>query len=335
MASALRQFRAIRVSQFGGPSVLQMGSNTLGEPKGKQVLIKLGAAGVNPIDTYQRSGNYAALPQLPFTPGKDGAGVVVSVGESVTKYKPGDRVYCFSSISGTYAEMTLSNEEDLGRLHDKLSFEEGACLGVPYLTAYRALFHKGNCKKGETVLIHGASGGVGIGCIQFAKHSGLKVIGTAGTEDGLMLIKSQGADVALNHNSEGYLQHVLEASGGKGVNLIIENLANVNLGNDLTVLSRGGRVVIVGSRGPTQINPRDIMSRDAIVTGFLLFNGTREELIEAEEAIFKGQQEGYLKPVVGQELPLEDAKTAHELVVPSDRPSSGAKGKIVLSIKDS
>lgn len=296
------------------------------EPQEKQVLVRIKAAGVNPVDTYIRSGVYAQKPDLPYTPGKDGAGVVEAVGANVSKFKAGDRVLTADAGSGTYAEFAVFDESGLIRLPENVSFEEGAGVFVPYATAWRALFEKAKGKSGETVLVHGASGGVGTAAIQWAKNAGLTVIGTAGSEEGLKLVKDQGADFVVDHSRENYLDEILEITNGKGVEIILEMLANVNFQKDFDVLARFGRVVIIGNRGSLEFNPRAIMGKDASVFGLSLFNATREVMDEIHAAIFDGLQAGFLKPIVGKTFPLEAAIEAHRTVI-----EEKAFGKIVLT----
>jgi len=174
-------------------------------------------------------------------------------------------------------------------------------------------------------LVHGASGGVGIAATQIAKQAGLKVIGTAGTEEGLSLALEQGADHALNHKDPDYLQQILKLTGGRGVDVILEMAAHLNLGKDLTLLAPKGRVVVIGSRGPVEINPRDAMGRDAAILGMTLFNVTPQERAQIHRELLEGLKSGILRPVVGKEMPLADAPKAHEAVL-----QPGAHGKIVL-----
>src|SRR6187401_1906347 len=159
--------KAIVVNEFGGPEVMKLEDVATPDTGSTQVLVKVMAAGVNPVDTYIRSGNHAQAPKVPFTPGKDAAGVVEKIGDGVTKFKIGDRVYTAGSISGTYAEYSLCEETHLGRLPDNVTFEQGAGIWTPYATSYRALFQKAGARSGETVFIHGASGGVGVAAIQW------------------------------------------------------------------------------------------------------------------------------------------------------------------------
>jgi len=318
--------KAIRVHAFGGPDVLKLEEISALQPAAGQILVKIHAAGVNPADTYARTGNYAVLPQLPYTPGTDGAGVVDSVGDGVTKVKSGDRVYVAKSLSGTYAEYALALESQVHRLPENVSFAQGAGVFIPYGTAYHALHHQAKAIGGETVLIHGASGGVGTASIQIARALGLTVFGTAGTAKGLDLIKREGAHQAFDHSKAGYQESILKSTGGRGADIILEMLANVNLGADLKLLAQKGRVIVIGSRGDVTITPRDIMSRRAAILAFTLWAITDAEASDIHAGLIAGLENGTLRPVVGTELPLKDAAQSHIDVM---KPS-GAAGKIVL-----
>lgn len=290
-----------------------------------EVLVRVRAIGVNPVETYIRSGRYSSTPPLPYTPGTDAAGIVASAGKDVTRVGVGDRVYTAGTLTGAYAELALCKEAQVYRLPEKVSFEQGAALGIPYATAYRALFQKACAAAGNTVLVHGASGGVGIAAVQLARAGGFRVFGTAGTDEGRRLVKEQGAHEVLDHSAPGYLEEILRLTGNAGVDVIVEMLANVNLAKDLGVLAKRGRVVIVGSRGSVEINPRDIMIRDAAVHGMLLFNATEQELSQIHAALASGLENGSLRPVIAQTMPLGEAPRAHHEVM-----APGARGKIVL-----
>lgn len=317
--------KAIRVNQFGGPEVLKVEDLPVPQPAEGQVLIKVHAVGVNPVDTYMRSGRYTRLPALPYTPGTDAAGTVEAVGSGVKSFVPGDRVYTSVTITGAYAEYTLSNGAHVYRLPERVSFSEGAGVNVPYATAYRALFQRAHAQPGEIVLIHGASGGVGIAAVQIARAAGLTIIGTGGTERGRELVGEQGAHHVLDHTAAGYLDAVLGLTDGRGVDLILEMLANVNLGKDLNLLAYGGRVVVIGNRGTVEIDPRATMGRDAAILGMSLLVAPEAALKSVHAALVAGLEAGTLRPIVGQELPLAEAARAHEAVM-----AAGAYGKIVL-----
>ncbi len=290
--------KSIVVREFGEPGVMKVEEVETPRPAGTEVLVKIHAAGVNPVDTYLRTGIHAHAPNLPYTPGKDGAGVVESVGDSVTKFTPGDRVYTANTLSGTYAEYALCNEIDLGRLPDNISFEKGAGIWTPYATSYRALFQKAAAKIGETVLIHGASGGVGIAAVQWAKNACLKVVGTASSPDGMNLVMEQGADAVFDHTDKDHYSRVNEFTDGKGVDVIIEMLANENLERDFECLAMFGRITVVGNRGSVQFTPRLAMGKDATIYGMSLFNSPQSVRDEIHTAIFNGLSDGHLDPIV-------------------------------------
>jgi NADPH2:quinone reductase len=317
--------KAILVRQTGAPDVMRVETIPDLQPAVGQVLVRVRAAGVNPVDTYIRSGAYARAAALPYTPGMDAAGVVERVGDGVTQWKPGDRVYVAGCLTGAYAEQTLCTPEQLHALPDKCSFAQGAALGVPYATAYRALFHKGRATAGRTLLVHGASGGVGLAAVQLARAAGLRVFGTAGTAAGRALVTREGAHEALDHRDADYLKRVMELTGGRGVDLILEMLANVNLSKDLSALAPFGRVVVIGNRGTIEINPRDAMMRDATILGMTLFNVPPADLAAIHAALAAGLDAGTLRPIIAREFPLADAPRAHEDVL-----KPGALGKIVL-----
>ena len=317
--------KAIIVREFGAADVMKLEDVPTPSPSENQVLVKIEAAGVNPVDTYIRSGLYPAKPNLPFTPGKDGAGIVEAIGETVTKFKVGDRVLTADSVSGTYAEFCLCEEKHLIKLPENVSFEQGAGVFVPFATAYRALFQKAKAKSGETVLVHGASGGVGIAAVQWAKNAGLTVIGTASSVEGKQLVKEQGADFVLDHADENYLEEIKQITDGKGVDVILEMLANVNLVKDFDILGMFGRISIIGNRGSLEFNPRLTMGKDASIFGMALFNAPEAEMQEIHAAIFDGLREGFLNPIVGKTFALEDASEAHRAVI-----EDKAFGKIVL-----
>lgn len=316
--------KAIRLHAFGEPEAMVLETAPDPVPAAGQVLVRIRAAGVNPVDTYLRAGVYRPDLPLPWTPGLDGAGIVESVGPEVTRFKPGQRVYMTAAATGTYAELALGAEAKVFDLPDSASFAQGAALGVPYGTSYRALFQKAQAVPGETVLVHGASGGVGLAALQWARAAGLRVIGTAGSPEGLKLVHGEGAHHALNHRQPGYQKEILELAP-KGVDVILEMLANVNLGNDLGLLAKGGRVVVIGSRGPVEVNPRDAMARDAVILGMSLFNASVRDIAIIHAAVRAGLEQGTLRPVVSRELPLADAPVAHHAVM-----ESSTLGKIVL-----
>lgn len=316
--------KAIRIHSFGDPDVLRLEDVPVPAPAAGQALIDVRSIGVNPVDTYIRAGKYGPR-AFPHTLGFDAAGVVESVGDGVTALKPGDRVYVSRTVSGAYAQKTLVDAINVYPLPENVPFDEGAALGVPYGTAHRALHHRGQARAGETVLVHGATGGVGIAAVQMARAHGCVVIGTGGSASGRLLAEQQGAHHVLDHHDATYLQKLMDLTQGRGVDLILEMLANVNLSKDLGVLAKYGRVVVVGSRGKIEIDPRDTMSRDADVRGMTLNNASNTELLAVHAAIRAGLELGTLRPIIETRLPLAEAARAHVEVL-----EGNSHGKIVL-----
>jgi NADPH2:quinone reductase len=317
--------KAIRVHEFGEPEVLRLEEVDDPQAGATQVVVRVRAAGVNPVDAYIRAGAYARKPVLPYTPGSDAAGEIESVGSEVTRFKVGDRVYVRWSLTGTYAERALCEESHVHPLPEGVSFAQGAAVGVPYATAYRALFQRAQAQPGESVLIHGASGGVGTAAVQLARAAGMQVFGTGGTVEGRELVAREGAHHVLDHRAANYLEELMTLTDGRGVDVILEMLANVNLDRDLGVLAPFGRVVVIGSRGRVEIDPRQLMGRDADVRGISLFNASQAELSSINAALVAGLEAGTLRPVVGKELPLSEAARAHREIM-----EAGAYGKSVL-----
>ena len=321
--------KAILARAFGGPEVLTLEDVPDPSAGQGQVRVRIHAVGVNPYDTYMRAGGYAITPDLPYTPGADAAGVIDQVGDGVASWGAGDRVYISGTATGkahgAYAAIAVCEAAQVHRLPARISFAQGAGLFVPYVTAWRALFGRANARAGDTVLVHGASGGVGIAATQFAVAAGLTVIGTAGTDEGLAVVTRQGARHAFNHRSAGYLDQITSATGGRGPDVILEMLANVNLDHDLTIVAPGGRIVVIGNRGRVEIDARKIMGKDCAVYGMALWGIPPDEVRRAHQAISAGLDSGTLNPVVGKEMPLADAAKAHVAVM-----APGAHGKIVL-----
>ena len=317
--------KRIRVYEVGPPEVMRLEEAPDPMPEPGQVVMRVKAAGVNPVDTYVRAGIYGYSPELPYTPGADAAGVVEAIGEGVRDISVGQRVYGARCLSGAYAEMAVCDADYVYPLPERLSFAQGAGIGIPYTTAHHALCDKAKVQAGDTVLIHGASGGVGVAAVQLAREAGVVVIGTGSSEAGRRLVKEQGAPHVLDHSDPGHFDQVMHLTQGRGVDAILEMLANENLGNDLRVLATFGRIVVIGCRGTVEIDPRQMMQRDLTILGTRLRNATKEEFRHVHAQLAAGFASGRLCPVVGQELPLTQAAGAHRAVM---RPP--AYGKIVL-----
>lgn len=324
--------KAIEISEFGGPEVLKYKEVAEPSPNKNEVRVRLFAAGVNPNEAYIRTGTYSFfIPNLPYIPGFDGAGVVDEIGEDVNNIMVGDRVFVAALLAnrntGTYAQKVVCDASVVHKLPDSISYEEGASLEIPALTAYRALFHRAKIKPGETVLIHGASGGVGSLAVQMAKGIGAIVIGTASSDDGKKFIVTSGADYAIDHVNENNKEEIMSITKNKGPDVIIEFLANINLETDLKIVAQYGRIVVVGNRGNIEINPRLAMIKEADILGLALWNVRPKEYNESLYAVEALLKSGLLKPKMGDVFNLEHAKLAHEQIMSKKSP-----GKIVLSI---
>jgi NADPH2:quinone reductase len=311
--------RAIRVRRHGGPEELRLEEVPDPVPGRGEVVVRIRAAGVNPVETYLRAGSHYRIESFPWTPGSDGAGEVEAVGPGVSSVAPGDRVYTAGSLTGTYAERALCAADQVHPLPARCTFEQGAGVHVPYATAWRALHGRARVRAGEVVLVHGATGGVGLAAVQIARAVGCVVVGTGGTEAGRALARAEGADRVLDHSAAGYLEGIPAPA------VILEMLADRNLAADLAVAAKGARIVVVGSRGAVSIEPRAAMVKDLSILGMSLNNLPRPELAAIHAEIGKGLEAGILRPVVAAALPLADAPRAHERIL-----APGALGKIVL-----
>ena len=317
--------KAVQVRRFGEPEVMELVDLPEPEAGPGEIIVRVRAAGVNPVDTYIRSGHYPRRPDLPYIPGFDAAGEIAAVGPGIQRWRPGQRVYVHGGGSGTYAEYVRCTPVQVHPLPDHVSFAAGAALGVPYATAYRALFQIARARPGEWVLVHGAIGGVGTAAVQLATAQGMRVIGTAGTPEGLQRVRTLGAIHALNHHDTEAYAAIPEWTHGEGVDVILEMRADLNLDRDLKLLARFGRIVVIGNRGRIEIDPRDAMARDAAVLGMSLFNTPAAAMASIHAALAAGLEKGFIRPVIGREYPLAEAPAAHRRIL-----EPGAHGKIVL-----
>lgn len=317
--------RAVLAKSFGGPEVLEIAERSMPQPGPGEVLVRVRAAGVNPVDCYIRSGTYARKPELPYIPGSDAAGTVEALGDGVPDLAPGERVYAWGQNSGACAEYLVAPRRNLQRLPQGISFSQGAALGIPYATALYALLYRGQALNGETLLVRGASGGVGLAALQIARGLGLRSFGTAGSSQGLEAVQAEGALAAFDHRRSDCADAFIQANGGRGADLILEMLANRNLAEDLRLLAPAGRVLVVGSRGRVEIDPREAMQRNADLRGVILAGAKPEQIEEIHTRLLHGLSAGQLQPRVGLELPLREAAAAHEAVM-----RDGKVGKVIL-----
>lgn len=321
--------RAVRIAALGQGAAMPVES--VGVPRvGKDgVLVAVHVAGINPVDTYIASGTYAVKPNVPYTPGKDGAGEVVAVGEDVRGIKEGDRVYIDGPSSGTLAEYCVVPASSAVVVPPSVSFETLACLGVPSSTAYRALFHRCAAKPGERVLVHGAAGAVGLCAVQLAKGHGCVVYGTASTEEGRKAALDAGCTAVGNHHE---IASLLQNENA-GYDVVIEMLANVSLAQTLPHLAPGARVGVVGNRGLADgVNFRDLMAKEACVLGVMLGRTTAEERARANAHVVAAIADGSLTcswvPAHGAFDGLETAGNAFARVL-----EAGRCGRVVVRVR--
>lgn len=324
--------KAIQVHKFGGPEVLQYSSSVPRPlPGPDDVLVRIKAVGVNPVDVLIRTGSFGPQ-KFPHIPGADFAGIVEEVGANVTTLKVGERVYGSDLTApermGAYAQFIAIKHNLVHPLHDSLTFSQGASIPIPYFTAYRALYHLAEAKPGETVFIHGASGGVGIAAVQIASGLGLTVIGTASTPEGQKLAKDAGAHFVFNHYEEGYLEKVKKAAGERGVDLILESIADKNWKKDIGLVRDNGRIIIIGGVTEISINPLDVFIHEIVMKGVMIYKITDKELSETREALYAGARAGWFRPIIWKEFPLEKAADAQVLL----KSGGGARGKIILTV---
>ncbi len=319
--------KAMCAHQFGGPEQLRLEDAPDPQVEQGQIQIRVRAAGINPADLVRLSGRLQPL-KLPYIPGTDVCGEVEAIGAGVTNVKEGERVFG-RALSGGYAEKTCLLASEAIPLPANLSFAEGAAIPIPFYTAYRALHHKAGLKAGETALISAGGGGVGVAAIQLAKVAGARVITTVGSKEKAERTKELGADVALNYREQDFAAEVQKLTDGKGVEVIIENVAADNLAKDFVVLARDGRIVLIGTgtgKSPeATFSVFSALMKDANLYGMSLINASPviPEMAQILTGLFA---QGKLKAVVSQSYPLSEAPQAM-----GDLLASKVFGKLVLT----
>lgn len=321
--------KAVRIHEFGGPEVLVYEDIRKPDPEPSQILVKVAAASVNPVDVAVREDRFPTPKRPPKTLGSDGAGTVEAIGAEITTVRPGDRV-SFSGLGvgseGSYAEYALIAEAQAVPLPGSLSFVDAAALGMAFPAAYYGLVTRGALKQGETVLVQGAAGGVGSASVQLAKALGARVLATASGPGAAELVLSLGAEAVIDFKSEDVAARVLELTDGKGVDLVHELVLSVNLPLDVKLVATGGRIVGTG-QGPSPeatVPIGEALGKDVSVLFMNLNNAKRAGVAAISAEIAELAAAGKVKPVIGMELPLAEARRAHELL------EGDHLGKIVL-----
>jgi NADPH:quinone reductase-like Zn-dependent oxidoreductase len=309
--------KAILAHEYGGPEVLKYEDVPRPEPKEDQILVRVIAAGVNPVDAMIRSGMFAKYEKdvFPIIPGADIAGVVEKVGSKITKFKAGDPVFAYVSLKGGggYAEYALATESDAAAKPKSLTSVEAAAVPIVALTAWQALIDTAKLSAGQTVLIHGGSGGVGTFGIQIAKAHGAKVIATASTAN-QDLLKELGADVAIDYTKQKF------EDVAKDVDVVLDSIGKDTLARSYGVVKKGGVIVSIVAR-PDKAE----LDKHAIRGAVLSVEPSADELAEIGKLIDQKK----IKVIVSQTFPLSEAAKAQEQVA-----TGHTRGKIVLKVAD-
>ncbi len=318
--------KAIVYEQYGKPNVLQVKEVEPPSIKADELLIKVKASGINPVDTYFRKG-IRKVDQLPYIPHFDLAGEVIGIGSEVKGFKSGDRIWA-TKAKGASAELAAVPAKLAFPLPKTMTYEEGAAIAMAFTTAHLSLFYRGQIQPGENVLVFGGAGAVGHAAIQLAKQAGATVITTTSTDEKKGIALKAGADRVINYRSENLVEQVMEITDGKGVSLILDVALSDNMEKDFQMIAIGGRIVTIGS--PSNNTPpllwRQLNMRNAALLGIFLFSVPQQELIKAGKAIAAGFEQGLLLAHVGQTFPFHEADKAHQAL--ENRQYSGS---IVLS----
>jgi NADPH2:quinone reductase len=322
--------KAIRVNAFGGPEVLRLQEVEAPAVGPGQALVRLHAAGVNFADVYQRRGGFG-VGQLPFTAGREGAGIVEAVGAGVTAVKPGDRV-AYAGVHGSYAEASVVPADRLLPLPADMPFEQAAAFPLQGMTAHYLLHEFRPVRPGTTVLIHAAAGGMGLLLVQWAKHLEARVLGTVSTEAKAEVAREAGADAVILYTKQDFPAETRRLTGGAGADLIIDGVGKATFPGDLEAVAVRGNIVVYGAAsGPADpVSPNALMPRSLTVSGGSMGNyiGSREELLRRANDVLQGIREGWLRLRVGHNLPLAQAAEAHRLLEGRQN-----VGKIVLTVR--
>ncbi|MEP9368611.1 NAD(P)H-quinone oxidoreductase [Xanthobacter sp. VNH20] len=322
--------RQIRFEGSGGPEVIRVETAPVPAPGPGQVLVEVVAAGVNRPDCLQRAGGYPPPPGATDIPGLEIGGRVVALGEGVTSPKIGDEV-CALVISGGYAEYCLAEAPLCLPVPKPLSLLEAAGLPENYYTVYDNIFTRGRLVKGETILAHGGSSGIGSTAIQLAKHAGATVFATAGSPDKCEFCLSLGADAAIDYRSADFVAEVKRLTDGKGVDVILDMVGGPYIARNLSALALEGRLVQIAFLQPSRvdIDLMPVMLRRLTITGSTL--RARSVPLKAAIAdhlrrdVWPLLDSGAVRPVIHATFPLEQAEAAHALME-----SSAHSGKIML-----
>jgi NADPH:quinone reductase len=317
------------VRELKGPKALMREEGSAPTPAAREVRIGVRAAGCNFFDILITQGAYQVRPELPFAPGAEVAGVVEAVGEGVRALAVGQRVSALLDHGG-YASAVVAPETRVFPMPDQMPFEEAAAMGLVYQTSHLGLMHRASLRRGETLLVHAAAGGVGLAAVQIGVAAGARVIGTAGSEDKLDLIRQQGAAEAINYRKEDWVQRVKELTEGRGADVIYDPVGGDIFDQSLKCVAFEGRVLIVGfasGRIPDAPMNRVLIKNFSLVgLHWGLYLRLNPSLLQqTQEAIYRLYQQEQIRPFVSATYPLTEAPAALEAIG-----SRQTSGKVVL-----
>lgn len=327
--------KALIVQEHGALEKLSLGDFPDPSPGKGEVLVDVHAASVNFPDLLVIGGTYQNLPPRPFVPGKDLAGVVAAVGEGVTRVKVGDRVLA-QIEHGAFAERAVVREVLCFVMPAKMSFADGAAMGLVYLTAHNAIVERAAMKAGETVLVTGAAGGVGLACVQLAKALGATVVAAVSSEEKARLVRDNGADHVVRTDvpdlRESFRNQVFEAVGKRGIDLVLENVGGDVFDASLRVMAWCGRLVIIGFAGGRipDVKAGYLLVKNISLIGLQSSDyreRTPEVVRKAYERLFALYEQGKLQPRVMARYPMQDYLAALQTV--KDRK---VLGKVVITM---
>ena len=324
--------RVIEITEPGGPEVLRLAEREAPVPGAGEILIAVHAAGVNRPDALQRAGAYAPPPGASDLPGLECAGLVAEVGPGVTRWRVGDPV-CALLPGGGYAEYAVTPEAHALPVPDDLTMVEAAALCETFFTVWSNVFDRGGLQAGESFLVHGGSSGIGTTAIQLAALRGARVFATAGSAEKCAACRDLGAEIAINYREEDFVKVVKEATGGEGVNLILDMVGGDYIPRGVRALANDGRMVMIAFLGgpKVELNFAQVMTKRLTLTGSTLRPRSIEEKARIAEAlereVWPHLASGRIAPVMDRVFPLEEAAAAHARME-----SSAHVGKIVLSV---
>lgn len=309
--------RAVIVSQPGGPGSLQVADLPDPVPGDRDVVISVAASGVNRADIHQREGNYPAPPGAPTWPGLEVSGTVLERGDEVTDFHEGDRV-CALLAGGGYAEKAAVPAGLVLAVPENVSLEDAAALPEAIATVWSTVFMSAQLRAGETLLVHGGSGGIGTMAIQLARALGCRVAVTSGSKSKLDACRNLGADILIDYRTQDFVEEILAATEGDGADVILDPVGGAYLDRNLRALASHGRIELIGNQSavPGELSVGRLLSKWGTVRASTLRARTladKEAIVASVAAnVWPLVQSGLVKPVVDEKFPLEDARLAHE-----------------------